>query len=175
MSNNQSTPYEFDIAYIRESDVTIWANLTQNVLFQTWLMDKCNIDINDTNMTVSIWWNIWKNQITYTANSYIDATWLSVRAPRSIFNSRVKCTSLVLGSNSSNDIYNWIYTEAATVEFSSSDTQYTWIVLDGWSSGAPWTLTISGNYNMITWNSFRFYTVTDSWTWNVKANNVWQN
>lgn len=173
-SNNVSTPYQFDIKYIRESEVTIWANLTQNILFQTWLMDKCSIVISDTNMTVQIWWNVWENNITYTANSFINAGWVSVDVSRSMFNSRINCSSLTLGGNTNNQRYNWIFTESSTVTFAWSDAQYTWIVLDWWDSWTPWTLNITWSYSMITWNSFRFYTVTDSWTWNVKANNVWQ-
>ena len=79
-----------------------------------------------------------------------------------------------LGSNYANTRYNWIYTEAATVTMNNSESQYTWIVLDWWNVWTPWTLTISWNYSMITWNSFMYYTLSDTWTWNVKANNVWQ-
>lgn len=173
-SNSSWDMYQFDIEYIYKTEVIIWNSLQQTIRFQTWHMDKCHVKITDSNMTLSIWWNIYENQVTYTANSFIEADWHSVEVYRSMFNCRVNCSSLTLGGGNMYMRYNWIFTEASTVTFESSGSQYTWIVLDWWSSNTPWTLSITCSYSMITWNSFRFYTISDSWTDNIKANNVWQ-
>ena len=144
--HSSSTPNDFRCELIENSDFIIdWNLWTAWVVIIWWVCNNCTITISASNLTnFIIWWDLYENRRCCT-NTRVNYTWTV----------DLYCNTF------------WAYFNTSTLTISKNECSCSWIfMINGWA------VTISANYSAITWNIWNWATVTDSWTWNVVANNV---
>lgn len=153
--------YNITINRIDNSKLKIWT-LQNTPTIYLWLCT--NSDINC--WTYDIGWTIVFNGIeSIKSNCKIKCGELYVG--RHTEDCVVDATSLKLGQWYTR--INWcrFYSWLTAVTFSTNDCIITWNVFE-WT----WTMSITGNDIILTSNWLKWMSLTDTWTWTQKANNV---
>lgn len=171
-SRSGSQPNSLDIRRLSHSSLSIeWTLWTSpsDWLKIWWLVEYSSIKINDATATVRLWWETYWNNVRRTSDSVIDLSSNTINISNSIYNTKVRnCWTLTFNNSTYSQICN-SYFETNTVTIQRYESSILWNIFD-WT----WTrtITLSGDDSTYLWNVWRWFTVTDSWTWNVKDNNI---
>lgn len=153
---------QLHIAMISDSVFTLWT-LTETPEIELWVCLNSNLWF----WSYAIAWTWDYNSNRAISNSYIVCgaiTWVS-----NITWSNVSWTSIALVARW-RVIWNVFWTTLTTITCTSADSILSWNVFR-WT----WTFALSWTRDIITSNSMVNITLTDTWTDNVKANNVTAN
>ena len=168
-SNNASRPNGLFVSRLSYSSLSIlWAlsATPSDGIRIWWLVEYSSISVLDSTATIYLWWQTYWNNIRRISDCVIRLSSNAVWIYHGIYNTKIiDCWVLTLnGSSVCNNFF-----EASTVTIVSSEKAISWNIFDWtWTK----TITISGSYSTYLWNIWRWFTVTDSWTWNVKDNNI---
>lgn len=145
--HSSSTPNDFRCEFIENSDFIIdWNLWTAWAVVIWWICNNCLISISANNLTSFGIGNDLYHNSRYCSSTRVVYSW---------------AVSVIADT-----YWLWLTTSSLTLS-GNSLTTYSWILMINW-----WTVSITAHDSVIMWNLWNWATVTDSWTWNVVANNV---
>ena len=151
---------EFELARAENSWVKFWT-LQNTPSISLWFCTESTLDF-------------WTYDATWST-SYNDINWFRA-------NCRIKCGEYSLWHQSlwCDVSATWIrFTSGGrivgcrfrntltSITFNNTNTLMEWNLFEGTG-----TMSMTWNYNMLIWNIMTWITISDTWTWNVKANNM---
>lgn len=142
--------------------------------------DSCSLHFSSVEVTS---WTS-SSEFDWIFNSKISFSWVTwtMLSADVVENSDISLwtvtASLWSGNWTHNIINSQISASAITVWWHATNNRFTWpITFDmQWKNiiwnRIYWNITLSESNIIFIWNNYDWYTLTDSWTWNVKANNI---
>lgn len=177
-SNNGSTPNGIDLNLLKNSSFEIRWILGENPTddIRVWLIDHWSFKTADWRFKLSIWWWIYWNTIRWWTDSRISLNWNELSIIHTCNNCCFSnCGNVVIWWTSSWSAYNsymFNYIESTHIDIWMTEALFVWNTFDWASSSSPGSITIHWSYSVYMWNCFRFYNITDTWSNNVKVNNI---